>query len=610
MNAFETALVTFPYIEIALFIHIIPSPVYLFGLLFVYTSVTFLQFSKHSRIQVKGKHTHEFTRYKRKKENLYFYQADILVFLYSFAISAVLSLAIVLILQAPLNTEISKVAGNAIHQKTQEYVKILVQSGYSGFFDRYTSKGGMSSGKLGGVSQIRPDFETDIEATFAPISYETIYLKGFTGSKYTSSEWIDSDYDFRTIENTRDLDFGNLAKMQIKNIDADYRYKYLPYFSHSDDVEYIGEGTDSYEINFKPIISINDYKPVAEDELLMDEDYYYYVYNTCLEVPDELKETLDDTISNFRTFEIDENENINRLRCAYSVYSYFMDNFYYTMAPGSTPSKNDFVEYFLTSQKRGFCVHFASASVLLLREMGVPARYCEGYSIPISLVSDDGVLTENNYDEWYSGNNLLDFNSVINVPVNDSYAHAWIEIYLDGYGFVPFEATIPSFEEENNSRFSLFGFNLFSVLTANTLNLEEQSQNENTSSDGNSGFSISSLFEIFNFNTASVKATVLRIFSAFLTIVLLYFLIRFLIIKIKLAIYRKNNDEYHLVIYEYNKLSAMLRRKGFLKKVNPLPSDVKDAYDLYLAYYNNTHKKKKEVDTKKLFEYYEKVMYS
>ena len=58
MNAFETALVTFPYIEIALFIHKIPGAGYLFGLLFVYTCVVFLQFSRHSRMQVKGKRTH------------------------------------------------------------------------------------------------------------------------------------------------------------------------------------------------------------------------------------------------------------------------------------------------------------------------------------------------------------------------------------------------------------------------------------------------------------------------------------------------------------------------------------------------------------------------
>jgi hypothetical protein len=63
-------------------------------------------------------------------------------------------------------------------------------------------------------------------------------------------------------------------------------------------------------------------------------------------------------------------------------------------------------------------------------------------------------------------------------------------------------------------------------------------------------------------------------------------------------------------MYEYSRLSAMLKRKKFLTKKNPLPSDVKKAYDLYITYHNNRHRKKIVKDTDKLFEYYERIMYS
>ena len=39
------------------------------------------------------------------------------------------------------------------------------------------------------------------------------------------------------------------------------------------------------------------------------------------------------------------------------------------------------MEYFLTENKKGYCMHFASAGVLLLRAAGVPARYVEGYVV-------------------------------------------------------------------------------------------------------------------------------------------------------------------------------------------------------------------------------------
>ncbi len=609
MNAFETALVTFPYIEIALFIHKIPSAIYLFGLLFVYTTVVFLQFSKHSRMQVKGKKTHEFIRLKRKNKDSYSYQADTKVFLYSYAVSFIVSLVLVILLHAPLNVPISKVAGNEIHRQTQEYVKMYIESGYMAFFDKYTSKGGLAGGRLGGVSQVRPDFQTDLVVTFVPINYDSVYLKAFTGSLYVASGWYKNTVDFTDLENSREYDFGNTAKMQVENIDADARFNYLPYFSDSGKIEYPGSSKNTYEITYKPVLSSNDYKPYKEDTLISDYDYYDYVYGTCLEVPDNVKETLDDTLTQIS---VEDKDDINeyRIACARAVYSYFFNNFRYTMSPGSTPSKRDFVEYFLSTQKRGFCAHFASATTLLLREMGVPARYCEGYVIPVNLIYENGVLTEYEYDEWYQGEKAIELENVIEVPVNDSYAHAWVEIYLDGYGFVPFEATIPSFEEEAAAGPGLFNINWFSVLTNNTLNIENLGDGTNNETTGNDGFGINGIFEIFDFNTAGVKVTLLRILAFFVSAVILYFVIRFAVIKIKLSIYKKNNDEYRLVIYEYSRLSAMLKRKKFLKKKNPLPSDVKEAYDLYLAYYNNTHKKQKEIDTEKLFEYYERIMYS
>jgi hypothetical protein len=84
-----------------------------------------------------------------------------------------------------------------------------------------------------------------------------------------------------------------------------------------------------------------------------------------------------------------------------------------------TPTERDFVEYFLFENHKGYCVHFASATVALLRSAGVPARYVEGYAVSPSDF-------ENN-DEW--------------ADIPDSRSHAWVEIYLSSVGWVPVEAT-------------------------------------------------------------------------------------------------------------------------------------------------------------------------
>lgn len=88
----------------------------------------------------------------------------------------------------------------------------------------------------------------------------------------------------------------------------------------------------------------------------------------------------------------------------------------YTLSPPALPEGKDFVEYFLTEGHEGYCVHFASAAVLMLRVLGIPARYAEGYAVPV---------TENG--EW--------------ADVPDYNAHAWVEVYWGGTGWLPVEMT-------------------------------------------------------------------------------------------------------------------------------------------------------------------------
>lgn len=111
----------------------------------------------------------------------------------------------------------------------------------------------------------------------------------------------------------------------------------------------------------------------------------------------------------------------------------------YDLELENVPFGEDVVEYFLFEGEKGYCEHFASAGVLLLREMGIPARYASGYVIWKS----DFVQEEDGYT----------------ASVPDSRAHAWAEIYLEGVGWVPVEMTPGSYpgmaeltlEEEDGS---------------------------------------------------------------------------------------------------------------------------------------------------------------
>ena len=90
-------------------------------------------------------------------------------------------------------------------------------------------------------------------------------------------------------------------------------------------------------------------------------------------------------------------------------------------------SQGENVENFLFNTKRGVCYEYATAMVLLARASGIPARYCEGFSMDTQFV-----------------NSRFGTNYVISAMD----AHGYPELYIKGYGWVSFEPTITDGQAE------------------------------------------------------------------------------------------------------------------------------------------------------------------
>ena len=119
---------------------------------------------------------------------------------------------------------------------------------------------------------------------------------------------------------------------------------------------------------------------------------------------------------------------VQRHNLVMEIINYLCDEerYTYTLYPTVLGEENtlDGVETFLTKTKEGYCVQYASSLVLLLREAGIPARYVEGY-IASGLYSNRGDDAVARYK----------------TTVRDSDAHAWVEVWYDGIGWVQYEAT-------------------------------------------------------------------------------------------------------------------------------------------------------------------------
>jgi transglutaminase-like putative cysteine protease len=109
-------------------------------------------------------------------------------------------------------------------------------------------------------------------------------------------------------------------------------------------------------------------------------------------------------------------QSINDADVVQAALNYFhTENFIYTLQPpllGNQP-----VEEFLFDVRRGYCEHYASALVTLMRAAGIPARALAGYQ--------GGEFNA-------SGNYLI---------VRQSDAHAWAEVWLEQRGWVRVDPT-------------------------------------------------------------------------------------------------------------------------------------------------------------------------
>jgi len=101
----------------------------------------------------------------------------------------------------------------------------------------------------------------------------------------------------------------------------------------------------------------------------------------------------------------------------YALQRYFNGSeFYYTLSPGELET-SDTIDEFLFDSRKGFCAHYAGSLVYMMRSVGIPARVVLGYL---------GV-EENPVANYYS---VYQYN-----------AHAWVEIWLSGQGWVKIDPT-------------------------------------------------------------------------------------------------------------------------------------------------------------------------
>lgn len=182
---------------------------------------------------------------------------------------------------------------------------------------------------------------------------------------------------------------------------------------------------DNRDIDYDKIKWIqNEFYVRDKGDFVLSRDNFYelykeradIIYNSYTQLPENLP---------LRVMELaleitkDEDSRYDKLK---AIEAYLLEH-EYSYSPGKKPEDADFVDYFLFHNRKGYCTSFATAMAVLGRCVGIPTRYVEGFVVNYEDKDDTGFLVRN------------------------SNAHAWVEAYFDGVGWIPFEATPPFYEQ-------------------------------------------------------------------------------------------------------------------------------------------------------------------
>lgn len=302
----------------------------------------------------------------------------------------------------------------------------------------------------------------------------SVYLKGFTGGTYADGVWSPpgepetAGEAYRGLmlyltghgfypqvqvgETTVLVEETETAWITVENLAAGRKYLFTPYEAlqvsdlSEDHAGYREEsgiraqglfGAEKYTFAMA-LPRTEDYaladlsafsETLPEETAALEKLYRTYVYDAFLDVSEEERELL---LQCFDAQSLEELRGADLAAVTWSLRTCFSEKFTFDYG-ALTESDGDVLARFL-GERAGNQTHFATLATLLFREVGIPARYAEGY--------------------YLSPGDVAIYTSMPSIVFDlpDHSAHAWVEVYVNGLGWVPVEVTPGFYTEEEGDR--------------------------------------------------------------------------------------------------------------------------------------------------------------
>lgn len=291
---------------------------------------------------------------------------------------------------------------------------------------------------------------------------KNLYLRGFVGGSYQNGQWeemSDAAYSgknagmftwlkarsfdpltqvaaYNQLGEEQDVPEGNQVQVKVKNASRYYVYAPVSYVrmingsvKEEKDSRLASRGLfGSRSYRWEEISGSRPGELTVADNWVEDPDtdrrqeyqeaeavYREFVYHTYTTIDSDMQRLMQRIF--WDDYETDSDgiySALNQIRQCLSS-----ETTYTEMMP-QIPEGEDPIRWFLTEGKQGNDVYYAAAATEAFRAYGIPARYVEGYYL-----SADQIQKEE------SGTNTL----------TGADAHAWVEVYFDGVGWLPLDTT-------------------------------------------------------------------------------------------------------------------------------------------------------------------------
>jgi transglutaminase-like putative cysteine protease len=243
-----------------------------------------------------------------------------------------------------------------------------------------------------------------------------LYLRASSLDRYTGRQWLDSQTQLPNLYWPEPADgiAYHSDEVVIKTQFA-HEMLYLPYYATSLDLTGITRG-------YRNTKKLNEYS--ITQTFLNQPDVYFGADRNI---------TPDQQVDIAAATRLSEETKKWAIPLAQQIVGDLEDPYYQALSIGEfvknsarydtktgrmSAEYTDFAQWFLEQSETGYCIHFATAGAVLLKALGIPARYVTGYLVNTQV----GTTTE----------------------VLGTHAHAWVEYWLPGFGWRVLECTPPA----------------------------------------------------------------------------------------------------------------------------------------------------------------------